>query len=84
MAIAPAKAYPALLEEAPPVARRGAEVVDEIEVDGVGVGGAAVTVDSVITGMVVYNVLPLLVAVSSEGTVTISVTGTEVPRVIGI
>jgi hypothetical protein len=59
---------------------RGAEVVGVFVV----VAGAAVTVVEVVKGMLVKTVGPVLVAVSSEGTVITSVTAAEVPRVTGI
>jgi len=83
MAPAIAKANGPLVGAALLETSRGAEDVGE----GVGIGvtviGGAVTVLCVTTGIVVKTDDPGRVAVISEGIVITSVTGIDVPRVIG-
>lgn len=81
MAPATAKANGPFVAAALLETSRGA--VDVGEGVGVTVTGGAVTVLWVTTGIVVKTDDPGSVAVTSEGMVIISVTPTDVPRVIG-
>lgn len=83
MAPAIAKANGPLVGAALLETSRGAEDVGEGVGLGVTVIGGAVTVLCVTTGIVVKTDDPGRVAVTSEGIVITSVTGTDVPRVIG-
>ena len=87
MAMAPAiaKANGPLVGAALLETSRGAEEVGEGAGEGVGVTvtGGATTVLCVTTGIVVNTEDPGRVAVTSDGMVITSVTGTDVARVIG-